>query len=260
MKTPKIFLFPSTEGRFPDKPNPSPHILRGLRDAGAEVVMADYAKEFSQKRVMKLFTGGIFESAITLRGYEQFMMDIAGAAEIPATKLFGRAPQGMDATGEGDLRNYYDTVKQNQETYLRPVLDKLLPILCMSTWGAVPDDLGFDFSPIRDTSDEERANMIQQTTGAINSAYQSGIISQRIAMKELRQAGEPLGMWTNITDEDIENADPSLDGGAGEDDMGEDPMAAMFGGGDAQEMPSNSPEAAQQPAGGAVANMNTPPQ
>ncbi|MDR9824335.1 DUF1073 domain-containing protein, partial [Vibrio sp. FNV 38] len=26
--------------------------------------------------------------------YEQFMMDMAGAAEIPATKLFGRSPQG----------------------------------------------------------------------------------------------------------------------------------------------------------------------
>ena len=183
--------------------------------------------------------------------YEQFMMDIAGAAEIPATKLFGRSPQGMNATGESDLRNYYDVVKQAQETYLRPVFDKLLPILCLSTWGAVPDDLGFDFAPIRDTSDEERANMIQQTASAINSVYQSGIISQRIAMKELRMAGEPLGMWTNITDEDIENADPSLDGGEGEDDMGGgDPMAAMMAGmgGGGGEAPAEAQEAPQQPA------------
>ena len=31
--------------------------------------------------------------------YEAFMMDMAGAAEIPATKLFGRSPQGLNATG-----------------------------------------------------------------------------------------------------------------------------------------------------------------
>lgn len=125
--------------------------------------------------------------------YEQFMMDIAGASEIPATKLFGRAPQGMNATGEGDLRNYYDTVRQNQETYLRPVLEKLLPVLCLSVWGAVPDDLDFEFNPIRDMSDEERAGYIQQTAGAINSVFQSGIISQQTALKELRQSGIEVG-------------------------------------------------------------------
>lgn len=31
--------------------------------------------------------------------YEKFMSDMAGAAEIPATKLYGRSPDGMNATG-----------------------------------------------------------------------------------------------------------------------------------------------------------------
>ena len=44
--------------------------------------------------------------------YKQFMMDVAGAARIPATKLFGRSPEGMNATGESDLRNYYDMISQ----------------------------------------------------------------------------------------------------------------------------------------------------
>lgn len=151
--------------------------------------------------------------------YEQFMMDIAGASEIPATKLFGRAPQGMNATGEGDLRNYYDTVRQNQEAYLRPVLEKLLPVVCLSAWGALPDDLDFEFNPIRDTSDEERAGLIQQSAGAINSVFQSGIISQKIALMELRQSGAEFGMWTNISDEFIDQADDeaSPEGETGEE-------------------------------------------
>lgn len=152
--------------------------------------------------------------------YEQFMMDIAGATEIPATKLFGRAPAGMNATGESDLRNYYDTVRQNQEAILRPILEKLYPVICLSAWGAVPDDLDFEFNPIRDTSDEERASLIQQTASAINSVFQSGIISQQTALKELRQAGKSFGMWTNITDEDIENAADQPQGG--EEEGGEE--------------------------------------
>lgn len=142
--------------------------------------------------------------------YEQFMMDVSGAAEIPVTKLFGRSPSGLNATGESDLTNYYDTVKKWQEAQLRPILDKLLPILCVSAWGAIPDDLDFDFNPIRDISDEERANLIKNAADAINSVFQSGVISQKIALKELRESGAQLDMWTNITDEDIENADDSM--------------------------------------------------
>lgn len=145
--------------------------------------------------------------------YEQFMMDLSGAAKIPATKLFGRAPQGLNATGEGDLRNYYDTVRQGQERDLRPILEKLLPVMCMSAWGAIPDDLDFEFNPIRDTSDEERAALIQQTASAIIQAYQAALISQKIALQELRDIGVSYNMWKHITDEDIDQADDTMGSG-----------------------------------------------
>lgn len=152
--------------------------------------------------------------------YESFMLDIAGAAEIPVTRLFGRSPSGLNATGESDLTNYYDKIRQTQESILRPVLEKLLPILCISVWGMLPDDLDFDFNPVRDTSDEERANLIQQGSAAIVSVFQSGLISQKTALKELRQSGSTYGMWSNITDNDIDNADDQSDAGLDEIGMG----------------------------------------
>lgn len=176
--------------------------------------------------------------------YEQFMMDIAGAAEIPVTKLFGRSPAGLNATGEGDLRNYYDTVKQWQEAVLRPVLEKLLPVMCMSAWGAVPDDLDFEFNPIRDTSDQERAGLIQQTASAIVSVYQAGIISQQTALKELRQSGSTYGMWGQITDEEVEAASDMPQGGEEGSLGGEMPgMPGMSG-----MLPGQAEETPEQPA------------
>lgn len=173
--------------------------------------------------------------------YEQFMMDIAGAAEIPVTKLFGRSPAGMNATGESDLRNYYDTVRQWQEAVLRPVLEKLLPVMCMSAWGAVPDDLDFEFNPIRDTSDEERAGLIQQTASAIVSVYQAGIISQQTALKELRQSGSTYGMWGQITDEEVAAASDMPQGGEEGPPGGEMPgMPSM--------LPGQAEETPEQPA------------
>jgi len=54
--------------------------------------------------------GGIGET------YDRFMMDVAGAAETPVTKLFGRSPAGMNATGESDMQNYYDTIEETSDT------------------------------------------------------------------------------------------------------------------------------------------------
>ena len=139
--------------------------------------------------------------------YQLFMLDISGASEIPATKLFGRSPAGLNATGESDMQNYYDSVEEKQEADLKPVINKLLPILCMSEFGSIPDDLDFEFEPIRRPSEEEKKNIATQTTTAIVSMFNAGLISQKIALKELRDSSRATGMWNNITDEDIEKAD-----------------------------------------------------
>jgi phage-related protein (TIGR01555 family) len=145
--------------------------------------------------------------------YESFMMDVAGACQIPVTKLFGRAPAGMNSTGESDMQNYYETVQQGQETILAPILDKLLPIMCMSEFGAIPDDMDYNFNPIRTPDDKDVADLVDKKTTSINTVFLSGLISQKIAMKELKQLGESTGMFTNITDEDIEMADGNIDQG-----------------------------------------------
>ncbi|MCL6442058.1 MAG: DUF1073 domain-containing protein [Alicyclobacillus sp.] len=145
--------------------------------------------------------------------YESFMMDVSGACQIPVTKLFGRSPAGMNATGESDMQNYYETVQQAQETYLAPVLDKLLPVMCMSEFGAIPDDLDYDFNPIRNPSDKDIADLVEQKTNAIVNLTNAGILPQKTALQELRQMADSTGMFTNITDEQIENADDSTSQG-----------------------------------------------
>lgn len=156
--------------------------------------------------------------------YELFMLDIAGAAETPATKLFGRSPAGMNSTGEGEERNYNSTVEQRQESDMRPQLEKLLPVIHMSALGYVPEDLDFIFNPVETPSQKDKADLIWRNVDAINNSYSSGIITQQIALKELKQVGEPLGIFTNITDEDIEKAsDEFQDENLGDDESVEVP-------------------------------------
>lgn len=138
--------------------------------------------------------------------YESFMLDIAGACEMPVTKLFGREPAGFNSTGESDLTQYYDTLEEKQETYLQPIIDKLLPIIFMSTLGAIPEDLDWEFNPCMNVNSKDLADLAQSMASPIFEAFNAGLITKEIALKELKQQNEKTGMWSNITDEDIESA------------------------------------------------------
>ncbi len=127
--------------------------------------------------------------------YEQFMLDMAGAAEIPAVKLFGRSPSGLNATGESDLKNYYEFISQLQERHLRPALEKLLPVLALSAWGYLPEELGFVFNPIAAESPAETAELADRLSRPVIDAFTAGLLTREEALAELRIRGSPFGVW-----------------------------------------------------------------
>jgi len=60
---------------------------------------------------------------------DRIMMFVSTVSEIPVTRLFGRSPAGLNATGESDERNYYDKVSSMQETILDAELKKLIGVI-----------------------------------------------------------------------------------------------------------------------------------
>nr|DAN05324.1 MAG TPA: Portal [Caudoviricetes sp.] len=160
--------------------------------------------------------------------YQSFMLDVAGASEIPVTKLFGRSPAGLSATGESDLQNYYDMIGQKQVSQLQPVIDKLLPVMVMSELAYIPNDLSYDFNPVAEQTEEELASIVDKKVNAINTVYQGGLITQKVAIKELKEMADTTGMFTNISDEDIANASTEYDQGEFGDFPNED---SLFNGG-----------------------------
>lgn len=137
--------------------------------------------------------------------YESFMLDISGAAEIPVDKLFGRSPSGFNSGAE-TLQNYYDTIDEKRETYVREPLEKIVKIITMSALGGIPDDIEIDFNPVRRPSDLEKSDLAQKNAQPIFDAYAGGLIGKGTALKELKQQSDITGLWTNITDEMIQEA------------------------------------------------------
>jgi phage-related protein (TIGR01555 family) len=138
----------------------------------------------------------------------QFGQQISGATGIPLVRLFGQSPAGLNSTGESDLRMYYDHILSQQESRLREGMLLVLRVMYRSLFGQdAPDDFDFDFSPLWQTSEREKADISSVVTDTIIKAYDAGIIDQVTAMKELRQSSEATGIYSNITQESIEEAE-----------------------------------------------------
>jgi len=138
----------------------------------------------------------------------QFGQQLAGATQIPLVRLFGMSPAGLNATGESDLRTYYDGINTKQESNLRTGVQTLIAVTYRSLFGEdVPPTLKMKFAPLWQTSDTENANNAKTITETVVTAYDAGLVSQSVAMKELRQMSEDTGVFGNISDEDIEAAD-----------------------------------------------------
>jgi DNA topoisomerase IB len=177
--------------------------------------------------------GGLESVNYTFSGlsdvYQQFQLDIAGAAGYPVSRLFGRTITGLGQSNDADERLYEERVAMEQEE-IRPQLEKLYSVLCMSELGEIPDDLNLAFPSIRVLNDSEKADIAGKNAATIVSLVNAGILNKPQAIKEVKQGSDVTGLGTNLTDEDIEAAErdedlglePQMEGETGKDE----PVAA----------------------------------
>ena len=155
--------------------------------------------------------------------YQQFQLDIAGASQIPVTRLYGRTISGLGQANEADERIYEQFISQEQSSQMEPQFDTLYRVICMSELGEVPEDLDLEFPSVRVLDEKEKADLAKAVGDNIVSLFGAGIITKPQALKELKQSSDITGIGTNITDEDIGEAEeqqallPELPGEGGEE-------------------------------------------
>lgn len=76
------------------------------------------------------------------------LMMMSGVADIPATRLLGKSPDGQNSTGESDLRNYYDSLASKQNTDLSATLTPLDEVLIRSALGSRPEEIHYRWSSL----------------------------------------------------------------------------------------------------------------
>ncbi|MDG7050732.1 MAG: DUF1073 domain-containing protein [Nitrososphaerota archaeon] len=136
----------------------------------------------------------------------RFMEQCAGAIQIPLVRLFGQSPSGF-STGDTDLRNYYDEVKQLQERDLKVGVTKIYKIMALSLGLEIPKGFGINFRSLWQLSDPEKSDIASKNVDTVSRANEAGIIGNKTSLQELKQQSKITGIFTNITEEDIEAAE-----------------------------------------------------
>jgi phage-related protein (TIGR01555 family) len=196
--------------------------IEGLREiiAAGGQAQAGLESMFEMMRLMQVNEGltlidknDTFEStAYSFAGLSdmmlQFGQQLSGASGIPLVRLFGQSPAGLSATGEADMRLYYDQINQQQESRCRNGWEILLKVLWRSTFGKpAPKDLEFGFTPLWQMSATDKAMNAKTNTETITGAYEAGLTDRATSLKELRQTSGDTGIFSNISDEDIKEAE-----------------------------------------------------
>ena len=136
----------------------------------------------------------------------QFGQQISGALQIPLVRLFGQSPAGF-STGDTDLRNYYDMIKAQQMKELKVPVTKIYRAIAASEGIALGEGFGIQFRNLWQLTGEQKAGIAQTIGSTISAMEESGLLDRATALKELRQSSDETGIFTNITDEMIEEAE-----------------------------------------------------
>ena len=125
---------------------------------------------------------------------------LAGASDIPATRLLGSSASGLNATGEGDMKNYYDTVRSKQANDYKPKLD-ILDVIMGKNLGLPDDlDLSYKFNSLFQMTPKEQADTDYINAQRDQIYLDKGVVPEYSIAKDLKQNAT----YTNLTDEFIE--------------------------------------------------------
>lgn len=129
---------------------------------------------------------------------KMYLLIACAAVDVPATRFLSQSPQGLSATGESDLRNYYDKCSTEQNNEVTPTIEPLDNVLIMSCLGNRPDEIWYEWNPLWQLTPAEQADIAvkksQVMTADVNAAlFPPGMLYQ-MRLNQLTEDGTYPGI------------------------------------------------------------------
>jgi len=138
---------------------------------------------------------------------DRYGWQLSAASDIPATRFLGQSASGLNATGEGDLKNYYDKIAADQVADYKPQLDYFDHIMAKSLGFVDDSDLSYKFDPLFQMTETETAAVELSNAQRDALYWDRDIVTDVHILKDLKQNN----VYTNISDEDIEQLEEEPD-------------------------------------------------
>lgn len=146
---------------------------------------ADVSKSLMNMLIMDADAETFERQFSQVTGYADLMLRsmelVSATCGVPMTKLFGRSPEGMNATGDGDAKLWQAMVESYQMQVLQAPLNRLIKLLGkQSEWAEKPDLLEWNFPQVAPLNDVEladvrlkqaQADALYMREGAIDPSY-----------------------------------------------------------------------------------------
>jgi len=108
---------------------------------------------------------------------EKFIQEGAGAADIPATRLLGMSPSGLNSTGESDLRNYYDSIRSMQTLDIGPAMAWLDELLIREALGGRPTEVHYNWNVLWQPTAKEMADIGKTTADTLKTLVDTALFN-----------------------------------------------------------------------------------
>ena len=112
---------------------------------------------------------------------------LAAIAQMPATRLLGQSPVGMNATGDSDLRNYAMSILSLQHRILGEPLERLDTVLALNAGLSEPPT--YKFLPLIDLSELDKGQATAEIVGAVANAVTARLVSVEEGRRVLNETG-----------------------------------------------------------------------
>lgn len=125
---------------------------------------------------------------------------MAAAARMPVTILMGQSPAGLNATGESDLRWWYDTVKTYQEMELKPRMEFVVRLLAKAMFPTMdPEAWEVCFPSLWQMTPSEEADLRLKIANVDKTYLDAGVVlPEEVAVNRFGDDQSPYSMGLNI--------------------------------------------------------------
>lgn len=130
----------------------------------------------------------------TLQAQAQEHMFFVSA--IPSVKFAGLSPTGLNASSEGEIKVFYDTIAAGASRLLKHPLKRVMDIIQLSEFGEIDPDITFEFEPLHEMTREQLAT-IRKTEAETDQIYESvGAVTNNEVREKL--ASDPNSPYSGL--------------------------------------------------------------